>query len=113
MTTANAGDVDGMVALLAEDITLWTDGGGIARGAVLTPVHGAQEVARHLAGAGPRYAAMNRTIRPAQVNGHPGFIVYVAGRAHAAVIFEVRDGRIQSIYSISNPHKLHALPDLA
>jgi hypothetical protein len=56
---------------------------------------------------------MDRTIRPAQINGQPGFIVYVGGLAHAAVIFEVRDGRIQAIYSISNPGKLQALPDLA
>ena len=112
MITANAGDVDGMVALLAEDITLWTDGGGIARGAVLTPVHGAQDVARHLAGVGPRYATMDRTIRPAQINGQPGFIVYVGSHAHAAVIFEVREARIQAIYSISNPDKLRTLPDL-
>jgi RNA polymerase sigma-70 factor (ECF subfamily) len=113
MTAADAGDVDGMVAILADDITLWTDGGGIARGAVLTPVHGAENVARHLAGVGPRYAAMRRTIRSAQINGQPGFLVYVGGRARAAVIFEVRDTRIQAIYAISNPNKLRTLRDLA
>jgi RNA polymerase sigma-70 factor (ECF subfamily) len=110
---ANAGDVDGMLAVLADDITLWTDGGGKARGATLAPVHGAEHVARFLAGVAPRWAAMERTIRPAQINGHPGFLVYVEGRAHVAVIFEVRDGRIQAIYSISNPDKLRALPELA
>ena len=112
MSASSAGDVDGIVALLAQDITLWTDGGGIARGAVLVPVHGAENVARHLAGVGPRYAAMERTIRAAQINGQPGFLVYVGGRAHAAVIFEVRGGRIQAIYSVSNPAKLKTLPDL-
>ncbi|HKH90500.1 MAG TPA: RNA polymerase sigma-70 factor [Gemmatimonadaceae bacterium] len=111
-TAANAGDFDGMVAVLAEDITLWTDGGGKARGATLTPIHGAENVARFMAGVGPRYAAMERTIRAAQINGQPGFLVYVGGRAHAAVIFEVRDARIQAIYSISNPDKLETLPDL-
>lgn len=112
-TAANAGDVDGMVAVLAEDITLWTDGGGIARGATLTPVHGAENVARFLARTAPGYAAMERTIRPAQINGQPGFLVYVGARAHVAVIFEVRDARIQAIYSISNPEKLRTLADLA
>jgi RNA polymerase sigma-70 factor, ECF subfamily len=110
---ANAGDVDGMVALLAEDITLWTDGGGKARGAVLTPIHGAESVARFVAGAMRRYVGAERTTRPAQINGEPGFLVYVGGRAHVAVIFEVRGGRIQAIYSISNPDKLRTLPDLA
>lgn len=113
MGAANAGDVDGIVALLAEDITLWTDGGGVARGAVLVPVHGAENVARHLAGVGPRYAAMERTVRAAQINGQPGFLVYVGGQPHVAVIFEVRGGRIQAIYSISNPGKLRTLPPLA
>jgi RNA polymerase sigma-70 factor (ECF subfamily) len=112
-TAANTGDVDGMLALLAEDITLWADGGGKARGAALVPVHGAEKVARFLAGVAPRWAAMERTIRPAQINGQPGFLVSDVGRAHVAVIFEVRDGRIQAIYSISNPDKLRTLPDLA
>lgn len=29
---AGAGDMDGLLAVLAEDITLWADGGGKARG---------------------------------------------------------------------------------
>ena len=112
-TAANAGDVDGIVAVLAEDITLWTDGGGRARGATLAPVHGAENVARFVADVLRRHVPAERTVRLTRINGQPGFLVYVGGRAHAAVIFEVREARIQAIYSISNPDKLQSLPDLA
>lgn len=40
----------------------------------------------------PRYGPTTRTTRAALINGQPGFLVYVSGLAHAAVIFEVRDG---------------------
>src|SRR6266498_260007 len=40
-----AGDLDGLLAVLAEDITLWADGGGKAKGAALKPVRGAADVA--------------------------------------------------------------------
>ncbi|HET9984553.1 MAG TPA: RNA polymerase sigma-70 factor [Longimicrobiales bacterium] len=110
---ANAGDVAGMVAVLAEDITLWTDGGGKARTAALTPIHGAENVAGFLVDALRRYVAATRTTRAARINGQPGFLVYVSGRAHVAVSFEVHGGRIQAIYVISNPDKLQTLPPLA
>lgn len=112
-TAANAGDVDGLLAVLAEDITLWTDGGGKARVAALAPIHGAEEVARFFIGAERRFAAAARTVRPARINGNPGFIVYVRGRVQVAAIFEVRNGRIQAMYVINNPDKLRALPPLA
>src|SRR2546426_710935 len=39
-----AGDLDGLLAVLAEDITLWADGGGKVPGAALEPIHGADPV---------------------------------------------------------------------
>lgn len=106
---AGAGDMDGMLALLAEDITLWADGGGKVRGAALRPIHGADSVARFISGVIQRFVPAERTMRPAQLNGEPGFIVYMSGRPFAAMIFHILDERIHTIYAIGNPDKLQSV----
>jgi RNA polymerase sigma-70 factor (ECF subfamily) len=105
-----AGDMDGLLALLAEDITLWADGGGKAPGAALKPVRGPTPVARFVLGVMRRFVPAETTVRPVEINGQPGFIAYVSGRALSALIFDLRDGRIHNIYVIANPDKLQALP---
>ncbi|MFL5576069.1 MAG: RNA polymerase sigma-70 factor [Gemmatimonadaceae bacterium] len=110
---AGAGDIDGMIAVLAEDITLWADGGGKVRGAALNPIRGADAVTRFVAGVLRRFVPVERSLRAAQINAQPGFIVYVSGRALAAMIFDIRDGRIQTIYAVGNPEKLATLPEPA
>jgi RNA polymerase sigma-70 factor (ECF subfamily) len=106
-----AGDMEGLVALLAEDITLWGDGGGKVAGAALKPVHGASSVARFALGVMERLVPRETVVRPAEINGQPGFVAYVSGRPLSALIFDIRAGRIQTIYAIGNPDKLQSLPD--
>ena len=101
-----AGDMAGMLTALAEDITLWADGGGKVPGAALQPIHGADAVARFIAGRAERFATPDRTLRPTQINGQPGLIISVAGRPVTALIFHVRDERIRAIYAVGNPDKL-------
>jgi RNA polymerase sigma-70 factor (ECF subfamily) len=108
---AGAGDMDGMLAVLAEDITLWADGGGKIRGAALRPIHGTDSVARFLIGVTQRFVPAERTMRQARINGQPGFIAYVSGRPFAALIFDIREQQIHTIYAIGNPDKLQALPE--
>jgi len=105
-----AGDLDGLLALLAEDITVWADGGGKVPGAALKPVRGATPVARFVLGVMRRVVPAGTVLRPAEINGQPGFIAYVSGRPLSALILDIRDGRIQTIYAIGNPDKLQALP---
>lgn len=110
---AEAGDLDGLLALLAEDVTLWADGGGKVRGAALRPIHGAAAVARFVAGVVRHVVPADRVLRTARINAQPGFLVYVAGRPAAAMVFEVGDDRIHGIYALGNPEKLRCLPPLA
>ena len=105
-----AGDMDGLLAVLAEDITLWADGGGKVPGAALRPVRGARSVARFALGLMGRVVPATTTIRPAEINGQLGFIAYVSGRPLAALVFEIRDGRIHAIHAVGNPDKLQRLP---
>jgi RNA polymerase sigma-70 factor (ECF subfamily) len=106
---SGAGDLEGMLAVLAEDITLWADGGGKVKGAALKPIHGADAVARFVIGRTAQFATVDRTTRPAEINGQPGFVVYASGRPLTALIFHVRDGRIQTIYAVANPDKLRGV----
>jgi RNA polymerase sigma-70 factor (ECF subfamily) len=105
-----AGDLDGLLALLAEDITLWADGGGKGRGAARKPVRGATPVARFLLGVMRNIVPAGTVLRAVEINGQPGFIAYVSGRPLSALILDIRDGRIQTIYAIGNPDKLQTLP---
>jgi RNA polymerase sigma-70 factor, ECF subfamily len=105
-----AGDMDGLLAVLEEDITLWADGGGKVPGAALKPVRGARSVGRFALGIMGRVVPATSIVRPAEINGQPGFIAYVSGRPLAALIFDVRDGRIHSIHAVGNPDKLQKLP---
>jgi RNA polymerase sigma-70 factor (ECF subfamily) len=106
---AAGGDLDALVGLLAEDITLWADGGGKAPGAVLKPVHGAQAVARLVINR-TRTAPADRIVRVVRVNGEAGAVIYSAGEPRGTLVFEIRGGRIQTIYVIANPDKLQKLP---
>jgi RNA polymerase sigma-70 factor, ECF subfamily len=105
-----AGDMDALLAMLEEDITLWADGGGKVPGAALKPVRGATPAARFVLGVMRRFVPAETTVRPAEINGQPGFIAYVSGRPLSALIFDIREGRVHTIYAIGNPDKLQTLP---
>lgn len=104
-----AGDVDGLLGMLAEDITLWADGGGKVPGAALEPIHGAESVARFVVQRARGGASRGGSVRLTRINGQPGFIVYVGGAPLAAMALGIRDGRIHDIYAIANPDKLNAI----
>ncbi len=65
------GELDGLLALLSEDVTLWADGGGKVRGAALQPLHGREAVARFVI-ASPYLAGGSLEPRIVEMNeGHP------------------------------------------
>lgn len=107
------GDLDGLLAILADDITLYGDGGGKVSGAAQKPIHGAAAVAGGALAFSRRLGPAGVTVRQAVINGQPGIIAYVSGKTYSALIFDIRDGRIQTLYAISNPDKLGKLPPLA
>jgi RNA polymerase sigma-70 factor (ECF subfamily) len=103
------GDMEGLLALLSEDVTLWSDGGGKAR-AALNPISGVQKVARFFSGI-LRKAPPGLVVRWAQINGRPGLVGYFQdGRPQSVTTFDIAEGRIRAIRLVVNPDKLQNMP---
>jgi RNA polymerase sigma-70 factor (TIGR02957 family) len=98
------GDLQGLVDLLAPDVVLLGDGGGI-RQAVPRPVVGADKVARLLAVGLPRLAG-TASVEPVQINGSPALIVRIDGEIDDVVAIRIDDGLITGLYVVRNPEKL-------
>ena len=92
--------------MLAEDATIYGDGGGKAA-ARATPLTGAEKIARFMVGL-TRIAERDRLrLEPAVVNGQPGVIARGPdGVATAAMSVDVEGGVITAIRSVVNPDKL-------
>jgi RNA polymerase sigma-70 factor (ECF subfamily) len=105
------GDLQAMLEHLADDVVLVADGGD-KPGALLKPLHGATPVARAMLHAAKRHSVEGDEIRGATINGLPGFVRFEGGRALAVLAFGVADGRIRSVFIISNPAKLRHLDQL-
>ena len=104
---AETGDLQGLLGLLAPDVVLIGDGGGVKQ-AIPRPVVGADKVARLLAiGLGRLDGAAS--LRPAQVNGYPALIVRLGGKIDSVVAVRIDDGLITGLYSVRNPEKLSHL----
>jgi RNA polymerase sigma-70 factor (ECF subfamily) len=101
------GDVQGVLSLLAENSTVYSDGGGRVKAAG-RPIVGADHVSRFLLGIWPRFGASMQQ-RAATINDSPGIVLSEGGRVHYAFSFEVIAGRIHAIYIICNPDKLRHL----
>jgi RNA polymerase sigma-70 factor (TIGR02957 family) len=112
LDAADGGDIDQLMAVLAPEVTLTSDGGGQAR-AARRPVTGAAKVARLLTGL-TRKASLEvpgRRFELTQINGGPGLLITVGGRAFAAMTWEISGGQVTAIHLITNPDKLAAISD--
>jgi RNA polymerase sigma-70 factor (ECF subfamily) len=101
MAAVSTGDMQGLVEVLAPDVVLIADGGGLVA-AARKPIIGADKVVAFLARAAqfPDFAATTTWL-----NGMPRARIDVGGQATAvSLVFE--EGRITRIYAMRNPQKL-------
>jgi len=97
------GDLQGLLDILAPDVVLVGDGGGIKQ-AVLRPIVGADKVARLLVAGLGRVTAPS--MRPAQVNACPALILRLDGEIDTVVAVRIEGGLITGLYAVRNPEKL-------
>jgi RNA polymerase sigma-70 factor (ECF subfamily) len=108
LAATTAGDVDGLVRLLAEDAVLVSDGGAHKR-AARYPIKGRDRLARFLANIGKRYETASATIEPVTLNGELGIVISLRGQREAAMSFEVENGLVREVHIIAADDKLAAL----
>jgi RNA polymerase sigma-70 factor (ECF subfamily) len=98
------GNMEGLLSVLAEHAVSWSDGGGKVK-AALRPIYGVQKVARFFMHIND-WLTPGTQFRFAMVNGLPGLIAIVDGRADFVTSFEISNGKIEVVYSTRNPDKL-------
>jgi RNA polymerase sigma-70 factor (ECF subfamily) len=101
------GDLNGLLALLKEDIVLWSDGGGKVAAAI-RPLHGAKNVGSFFISVAKSGIADAR-VEHAMINGSPGLLLFSGDRLDSVFTIEVVDGRIATFRIVRNPLKLKHL----
>ncbi|MET7644422.1 RNA polymerase sigma-70 factor [Streptomyces sp. NPDC005426] len=103
LAALHTGRIQDLLELMAPDVVLIADGGGLTA-AALAPVHGAELVARMLAGTD---RAEDKAML-VWLNGAPA-IRFESDHGRAAVSLVIENGRITRILATSNPQKLTRL----
>jgi RNA polymerase sigma-70 factor (ECF subfamily) len=110
LAALTAGDVQGLMDVLAPDVVLVSDGGGLVP-AARHPVEGMERVATLLSRF--KTVAPGAEVATLLLNGALAGRIDLSGELNTAVTFVVEDGRIARIYAIRNPHKLGRLEKVA
>jgi RNA polymerase sigma-70 factor (ECF subfamily) len=107
MLACTTGDLGQLTAVLAEDVVVWTDGGGLVR-AARQPIYGADKSARFLMGVAKKVSP-DAQVEHARLNNQPGLLVRVDGTVEAAIVLDIIDARVVGVRLISNPEKLQGV----
>ena len=104
---AETGKVEELLAMLTEDVTVYSDGGGRVRAAG-RPIVTANHVSRFLVGIWPKLPR-DTEWRTASVNGCCGALLRSQGEIYGAFTFDVVGEQFRNVYLIVNPEKLRHL----
>ncbi|MCF2532120.1 RNA polymerase sigma-70 factor [Yinghuangia soli] len=102
------GDLNQVLALLAPDVTSWSDGGGVVT-AARRPLHGPESVARWFLGVLAKPEVQGVQMLPAEINGEPGLLLTMGEANIGSISFESVDGQITAIRVAINPNKLSGI----
>ncbi|MGW6462549.1 RNA polymerase sigma-70 factor [Streptomyces rubiginosohelvolus] len=108
LAAASGGGIEQLLALLAPDVRLVTDGGGKAK-AALRVIESADKVGRFLFAVADEVDP-DGEVRVMELNGGPAVVFFTGGKADTVFQIEVSQGVIQCAYIIRNPDKLSGLP---
>jgi len=106
MAALDSGNIQDLFDVLAPDVVVFADGGGLA-GALRHPMEGADQVVGLLA----RFSrlASGASLGVVWLNGAPAVRIDLDGELVGTVSLVIEDGRITRILGISNPQKLSRL----
>ncbi|MBO9558739.1 MAG: sigma-70 family RNA polymerase sigma factor [Caulobacter sp.] len=109
LTATLTGDESLLRGILAKDVVMHSDGGGIAK-ATLNPVFGLEKAIRLVLGLKKKFPAPEgATARLARINGAPGLVLSHDGVVFQTMALDIVDGRIAAVYTMRNPEKLARL----
>jgi RNA polymerase sigma-70 factor (ECF subfamily) len=107
------GDMEGLVSLLAADVVVYGDGGGVAP-SWPAPIFGRDRVSKLLIAIGQQTRKLGLVLVPTEINGQPGARVLDSeGRLTNIFSLEIAEGAVQAVRSVINPEKLAHLGPLA
>jgi RNA polymerase sigma-70 factor (TIGR02957 family) len=106
IAAARGGDIDGLVAVLANDVTSTADGGGKVA-AARKVVAGRDRAACYFAGVfGRGLSEIDLRLDVAEVNEEPALLAFNGTAPIGVVFFEIVDDRIAAVRISANPDKL-------
>lgn len=101
-----AGDINGLIHLMSEDVVALTDGGGVVSAAII-PVEGRQRIAQMSVFLANKNAGQGVSeVRYVAVNGGWGMVSLRQGVIDSCIQIEVADDLVRRIYVMRNPGKL-------
>ncbi|KKW89560.1 sigma-70 family RNA polymerase sigma factor [Sphingobium chungbukense] len=106
---SRSGDMTALGAMLAQDVSMHSDGGG-KRPAAVVPVLGLRQVMQVHKALAVLFGKYGSTlVRVGLINGLPGFVTREADGEFQTTALDIEDGRITGIYVMRNPDKLRHL----
>ena len=106
LSAVQSGDVRALLDVLAPDVVVVADGGGVVA-AARRPIEGADRVGALLSGLATLPGDFKAT--PVWLNGAPAARFDLDGELNTVASLVIEDGRIRRIYAVRNPHKLARL----
>ncbi len=106
LAALTTGDVQALMDVMAPDIVVVADGGGLVA-AARHPIIGSDTVAKFLSVFSK--VAPGAVVDTLWLNGALGGRIVMDGELNTALSFVVENGRISRIYAVRNPHKLDRL----
>ncbi|WNZ13260.1 RNA polymerase sigma factor SigJ [Streptomyces sp. 11x1] len=104
LAAAEDGDLAGLMALLAPDVRLVGDGGGIGKAPVRV-LETADRVGRFVHGAAGK-GLLDASLRFMEINGGFAVVLVSGGEVDSVFQLDVADGLVQCVYIVRNPEKL-------
>jgi RNA polymerase sigma-70 factor (TIGR02957 family) len=104
LAAAIGGDIKALMEVLAPEVTLVSDGGGITAAPRKT-IRGLEWVARALVTFAKRKPE-DAKAQVLQINGGPGIVIFSRRTPILAITLHLVDGFIETVHVVSNPEKL-------